>query len=188
MMILMMALDNLTVTNKEKLIKIYQRHKRDIYITAQELLKDHHEAEDIVQTVIMKLSNHLEKLDDIESKKTASYIIIVTRNCCFDVLRKKKGILIISPEVLIQTFPDLFSNYDNYFKHLSNRFEISLALDQTDPNYADIITMRYFHGFSNKEISEILSITENNVSVRLNRALTSLKKIMSKEGGANGYE
>ena len=41
-----------------------------------------------------------------------------------------------------------------------------------------LLTLRYFDDLDPKEIAEIMNITANNVSVKLNRAMQSLKKLL----------
>lgn len=64
--------------------------------------------------------------------------------------------------------------------------EISLAVRQSvatlPPRDRQIVEMRYFEGFSNQEIAEILDLSANHVGVLLYRSLQQLKQRLS---GAN---
>ena len=50
-----------------------------------------------------------------------------------------------------------------------------------DEKYATVILMRYVDDLTVKEISEILSVTQNVVSVRIHRGLKEIKKIIYEE-------
>jgi len=56
--------------------------------------------------------------------------------------------------------------------------EVARLLEQIHPPYADILTLRFYYELEICEIAKLLDITENNVSVRINRALTALKKVL----------
>ena len=86
-MILLFALDD--AVEQEKLVQIFDRYKREIFIIAYDILKDYHEAEDALQNVILKISKHLDGIQDVTSNKTRSFIFQITKNHCFDVYNKR---------------------------------------------------------------------------------------------------
>ena len=57
---------------------------------------------------------------------------------------------------------------------------VEQALLNIPLEYRLVFTMRQANGFSTSEVAELLSITENNVKVRLNRAKTKLRKEIEK--------
>lgn len=64
---------------RNKLEEIYLTYSRDMFLTAYSILKDEHEAEDIVQDAILRIINNLDKVVDIKCKKTRSYLVIIVR-------------------------------------------------------------------------------------------------------------
>jgi RNA polymerase sigma-70 factor (ECF subfamily) len=51
-------------------------------------------------------------------------------------------------------------------------------LKKINPIYIDAITLKYYYGYSNDEIAELLNISEGNIRVRLHRAKQALKEIL----------
>ena len=51
-------------------------------------------------------------------------------------------------------------------------------LDSLEPQYREIIHFRYVEGLPPKDIAEILELSTNTVSVRLTRAVETLRKLM----------
>jgi len=49
-------------------------------------------------------------------------------------------------------------------------------IDLLPGTYRQVIKLRLYHGFSNKEISRRLHVSRGNVAVRMNRAITLLKR------------
>jgi len=56
---------------------------------------------------------------------------------------------------------------------------INEHIDKLPPEYKIVIILSEMEGISNKEISEILDISLNNVKIRLHRARTKLKAILN---------
>ncbi len=167
---------------RSKLEEIYTTYHRDMYITAYSILKDHHESQDIVQEAIIRLSKNLYKISDIKCKKTRAYLVIIVRNLSYNAYNKRKGIVMLENEEINRLPDDEGILIEEYLIKMEKSSEIIKYLKQIHPPYADILTLRYYYELEIKEISILLDITENNVSVRIHRALKSLKAIMEKEG------
>ena len=161
---------------RDQLGALYIRYKRDLFLTAYDILKDFHAAEDAVQSVMIRLSFHLDKITEVESKKTRVYLVVTMRNYCFDQLRKQKkeGFQEAFDETCYQ-IDDVVSISD-YVNVLEDREEIDQLLQEIRPDYADLIMLRYYHEYSVPEIASILEITENNAGVRIHRAVNAVRK------------
>lgn len=167
---------------RSKLEEIYKKYHRDMYITAYSILKDHHESQDIVQEAIIRLSKNLYKISEIKCKKTRAYLVILVRNLSYNVYNKRKGIVLLEPKETNRLPDDDGTIIEEHLIKMEMSSEIIKHLNQIHPPYADILTLRYYYDLEIKEISILLDITENNVSVRIHRALKSLKTIIEKEG------
>jgi RNA polymerase sigma-70 factor (ECF subfamily) len=180
MLIFLMAIENEEA--RSKLEEIYRIYYRDMYITAYSILKDYHESEDIIQNAILRIYNNLHKISDVQSKKTRAYLVIIVRNLCYNVFNKRKGIVLLEHEE-IKRFPDMNeSPIEEHLIKMDMSYEIAKHLEQIHPPYADILMLRFYYQLEISEISELLDITPNNVSVRLNRAIAVLKNILEEEG------
>lgn len=163
-----------------KLDEIYSCYRRDMFITAYSILKDYQEAEDAVQNAIIKIYNYLDKISEVRCKKTRSYIVIIVRSICIDHLRAKK--VMDSLDDIKDTIQNDEMNLEDYILRIEKSGDIARQLDRLHRPYADILVLRYYHELSVDEISDLLGITENNVRVKLHRALNALRDIFEKEG------
>ena len=59
--------------------------------------------------------------------------------------------------------------------------EVFSVLSQLDEKYKSVILLHYLEGFSIKEVSSILKISESNVKMRLVRGREMMKVIITKE-------
>ncbi len=169
------------INDRNKLEKIYTMHKKEMYITAYSILKNKEEAEDAVHDAILKVYKNLIKISKINCKKTRSFLVIIVRNISINKYNKRKGIILFdegSEDNIIDNEP--FIEDQMLQNELSDT--ISNHLNEINRAYADIITLRYYYELNISEISDILGITENNVSVKLNRAKKALRKLLEKEG------
>ncbi|KAB3535525.1 sigma-70 family RNA polymerase sigma factor [Alkaliphilus pronyensis] len=83
MLIFLAVIDD--VVKRDKLEEMYVLYKKDLIYTAYKILGDYHEAEDVVQTAILKVSEHLDKLQDINCNKTRSFIVVIVRNLVINI-------------------------------------------------------------------------------------------------------
>lgn len=179
-----MSIENVKVSNK--LEEIYLEYYKDMFVTAYSILHNYHEAEDVVQDVILRIVNNLDKISDIKCKKTRSYLVIIVRNLSFNVYNKRKNITLLEHEEVnrLPNQEELLIEEHMIRLDLSN--EISSFLRKLYQPYSDILTLRYYYELDISVIAELLDITENNVSVRLSRAKLALKNIIEKGCENNG--
>lgn len=63
--------------------------------------------------------------------------------------------------------------------------ELTAALDDLKPIDREVLTLRHFEDMTNKEVAEILEITEKNASIRYVRAIQRLKSCLESRDDAN---
>lgn len=163
---------------KSKLEEVYIKYKKLMYYIAFDILKDAHESEDAVQNSIIKLVSYIDRIDDINSNKTKHLIVTIVKNISIDIYRKKKR----SFAVDIDEFNNLIESedipLDDLVIKLGEAHELSKKLAELKNEYADILTLKYYHEFNNNEIANVLNITNGNVRIKLHRARKALKKLM----------
>lgn len=180
MILFLMIIDD--EKTRDKLEEIYIHYHKELFIVAYSILKDYHEAEDIVHNAILKLSNNIDKIFEIKCKKTRAYLVIIVRNLCYNAYNRKKGISYLDfdkTNLIPQT--NKF-DFEEHIARIEKHKEIAKQLAKLHKPYADILTLRFYHQLSISEIAMTLEITENNASVRINRALHALQDILE-EGG-----
>lgn len=181
MLLFLAVIDNEDTRNK--LEQIYVHYKKPAYWTAYNILKDHHEAEDIIQEAIIKISKVIDNIEEVRCNKTKGLFVIIVRNLSINVYNKRKNkentlyedIEIVSEELSL----------DDVIVGLEESRIIAQKLNQIHPSYADILTLKYYNEYSNQEISELLNITEGNIRTRLHRAKAAIKKMLVQEAKIN---
>ena len=132
---------------------------------------------DLMQDAFAKTWRHLQKGNDIYDAR--AFLYKVTNNLIIDYYRKKKS---VSLEYLTENEERPFQPPDNAHEQMLFEAELSEALkmlNKLEEPYRQAVTLRYVDGLSPKEIAEIVGENANNVSVRINRGISKLKKYIN---------
>jgi RNA polymerase sigma-70 factor (ECF subfamily) len=165
-----------------KIEEIYTLYRKLLYLTAYNILKDHQEAEDAVHSAIIKIYNNSNKIDDVRCKKTRAFVVIIVRNIAINIYNRKK----MGSEINIElseniTKEEHLIDPEQHMLRIDNAEWVARKLAQINPEYADIIVMRYTYQFSISEIACLINTSENNIRVKLYRARKALREVMKDE-------
>lgn len=161
----------------EGLTYLYKEHRKTLFNYSLGILGSPSDAEDCVadtfEAVHRLLLKSPSKIDSWESKRTRNLLITIARNRARSMLRRKNNIDFVA---LSESFSD---DYNAVLSSLSIQQAKGLlgdAIQELDEKYKTPLVLRYYHDLSVSEIAQVLDISENNVSARLHRARTALKK------------
>ena len=149
---------------------IFEKFKDDILRLAYSYTKNITDAEDITQSVFVKLYKNKNILmrQDIEIKK---WLVCVTINECKSLINSfwRKKIFLLKQE-----------DEDNIISKQKEDDTLSeiLLLPQ---KYRLVIYLYYYENYRIKEISKILKLTETNVQTILSRARSMLREQLKGE-------
>jgi len=164
---------------RNKLEEIYLLYNKDLWFVANSILNDEHEAEDVVQTAFIRISEYLDENFDVRCNKTRGLIVIIVRRIAINIYNQRKRRSAADIKGLIGSMEDPdHINPEHEVIRLEQSTLIARRMEQLKPEYADILTLKYLYGYSNVEIADICGISEGNVRVTLFRARESLNKIL----------
>lgn len=118
-------------------------------------------AEDIVHQYFLRLINHLDKINEVDCHKTRGFIVTIVENIAIDFYRKRKRENNISFDEIELT---IYHKESEYQMGLNN---IEMAISKLPISYLTVFKLEYTHGYNNKEIADILKISEDNVRQRI---------------------
>lgn len=130
-------------------------------------------AKDLTQETFARTWQYISHGKEVASLK--SFLYKVANNLVIDEYRKRKE---FSLDALQSKGFDV-ENKDaqNIMRDVENN-HILRAVRYLSKDHRDIIVMRYVNDLSIKEIAEIIGQSENVVSVRLNRGLKEVRKLL----------
>ena len=78
-----------TEEEQDKFEALFHRYKGMMFSTVNDIIKDKHLSEDIVQEALIKIANNIDKVDDdISSNLAKSFILTITKHTALDYYRK----------------------------------------------------------------------------------------------------
>ncbi len=167
--------------DKSKFEQLYITYKQTMFYVANRILKDEYLSEDVVHQAFLRIIDNLSKIDKIDCHKTKGFIVVIVENIAIDFYRKRKRENSISFDEVGIYIEDVRNNS----KFILN--EIEEAILKLPINYSTVLRLKYSQGYTNKEISEILRLSEENVRQRLVRGRNKLEEILS-EGSEKAHE
>ena len=145
-------------------LDLFHRYRDDVYRLAVSYTRSPQEAEDVCQTVFLKL---LEQ-DSITPGKEKVWLMRVTANQCRSLLRSHWWKLTVPLE---DTVPAPKEEWET----------VSQAVMALKPKYRVVIYLHYYEQYSTLEIAGILKITPTAVTTRLNRARQQLRHLLKED-------
>lgn len=155
---------------------IFQRHHGRVFAAAYRVTGSAQDAEDALQTVFLRILKRSEELD--LSPSPGAYLRRAAVNAALDVVRarSRRGPVAIEDAGPLEdtTEPDPERRQSD--RELTSALRSALA--QLTPHAAEIFTLRFLEGVSNKDIAEHLDMTQSAVGVALHRARNQVKEHM----------
>ena len=160
--------------NEQAITKLYEATYKNAYFTSYQILKDKHEAEDVLQECYIKAFQKLDMLKKAES--FPSWINRIVSNRSIDVYRKKKPLnfsQLTSKEEEDGKEIDFEDDKESYRPEIvADKKETARLLGEIIETLSDeqriVVTMFYFQGMTVKEIAKDLETSENTIKSRLN--------------------
>jgi len=153
----------------QNFLSVIENHKGIIYKVAGLYTKDSEDRKDLAQEIIFQLWRSFEQYD--EQYKRSTWIYRIALNVSISFYRKKKRRETISHPLSGEVF--------SVHEEESSQHEDVKLLQQFIKELKELdraIIILTLDGNSQKETAEILGLTETNVSTRVGRIKTTLKK------------
>ncbi|MBE6935990.1 MAG: sigma-70 family RNA polymerase sigma factor [Ruminococcaceae bacterium] len=152
-----------TPEEQSKFAALYERYHLLMLRAARRLLPSEADAEDAVHQAFLSVLSNLEKISEIDCPKTRAYLVIIVERKAIDLLRQQKRVTELDDSV-----PGL---------HVPPPGDGGLAdaMASLSAPYREVLLLRYYHGYSVREIAALLHDRESAVQKRLQRAKNALR-------------
>lgn len=168
---------------ENKLDNLYKQYFQPLYRFAVGLTGDIDEASDIVQNIFARIASRKD-LEDLEINK--SYLFLAVRNGAKDFWKRKKAIpfslMNANDSENEESFFDIAEDARS-FEETHNDYDLSdvlKAFDYLTEQQREILSLKYFSGFSNHEVALEIGKSENAVRQMEFRALHTLRRKIPK--------
>lgn len=150
--------------------ELYRMHAKTIYAYALSILKNHHDAEEVMQDTFLKIRSaaHLYR----PLGKPMAWVLQIARNFCLMKFRKGK-------KMYGGEFEDIENNsLLSYEMDATDRIVLRSALEQLSEEERKIILLHAVTGWKHREIAENLGEPLSTVLNRYNRGLKKLRSYL----------
>jgi RNA polymerase sigma-70 factor (ECF subfamily) len=156
--------------------ELYDRYAGLIYGAGVRYLGDRALAEDLVQDVFTAVWRNASAFDPRRAS-FATWVYRITRNRATDLIRRRRArVRTVGWDVPLEV------GEEDSTVELSLSFDVASALSRLSPVHREVLTLAYFHGLSQSEISRRTNTPLGTVKSRTTAALRALRESMSEDG------
>lgn len=149
--------------------KLYNDYNKLVYGIAFSLLKNKHDAEDVVQMVFTKL--YAIDRNKLPTKSEASWLYSVTKNETLGYMKSKRN------NVELESIYEIENDSDEIGK-IIDKDSFNRIISNLNENEKEIISLKIVSNLSFEEISKMLNIPEGTVKWRYYKSVYTLKILL----------
>lgn len=158
--------------------KMMNRHRDRVFTFALYYLGQREEAEDVAQEVFIRLWKYG---DRVEAGKLEQWLTTVTRNACYDALRRRKvyhaHITTADPaDDAFAAIADGAASPQQQSESSDFQEKLEQALAQIDEPYRSILILREIQDYKYEQISDALKLPLNTIKAYLHRGRKMLRE------------
>lgn len=157
-----------------ELERLFREHNDLVFRTACRVTGSPADAEDVLQTVFLRLARRAEV--DL-APSPASYLHRAAINASLDLVRSRSTAKAVALDDVENELPEL-SSLNPAAKHEDKELQklIQAAVARLGASAAEMFVLRYFEGYGNSEIAEMMNTSQMVVAVTLHRSRARLRK------------
>ncbi len=161
----------------EALSELYLRYHAPLLQHGLKLTLDYVRVEECIQELFLYLHERHDHLGDV--KHVAAYLMKSFRRRVLAEVRvaaKRRLVSLdsLSPERMVFATEEL--EYTGEEEDATARAAMVQALNQLPPRQQEAIYLRYYHGFSTREIAEIMGVVDQTILNTIYQALQRMRK------------
>lgn len=163
--------------DRNKFEIVYEQYKNLMYYVAYRILREERDAEDAVHNAFGRIAEHIEKISEPVCPKTRAFVVLIVERTAineYNRQRRRRG-LPLEEEALGAAgawAPEGPEEGDAVARAIA-------ALPARD---RELILLKHWQGFSDREIARLLGMKPGAVSRALQRAKEKLRERLREEG------
>ena len=159
---------------KQEFEELFREHSQMLYRTAYSMLDNRADAEDVLQTIFLRLLRR-------ESPQTLTsnprgYLYRAAVNLSLNIIRGRKRHDLVGEVRDLEAVlngPDVASQ--NAHRRLVD------VISGLDPETAEILILRYVHGYTDAEIARLLGLSRGTIAMKVFRSRAHIKKLIQED-------
>jgi RNA polymerase sigma-70 factor, ECF subfamily len=160
----------------EELAVLFRDHHKAIFRIAYRITGSQSDAEDVLQTIFLRLTPNRTRRD--LSPNPEGYLHRAAVNASLDLIRRRTRANFVALDVIDfdQSAKLSTQSPEEDFADVELRELIRHAVAKLEGHAATAFALRYFEGYDNRRIAQVLGTSQMVVAVTLHRARTRLRK------------
>jgi RNA polymerase sigma-70 factor (ECF subfamily) len=150
--------------------ELYRSSRDDVFAYTAGLLRDRAAAEEVTAAAFERAFRRRRSYDARRGTPRA-WLFGIARNAALDELRRRSRLAEMPAEPSSPSI-DLDELADRGLK----RGIVRAAFERLSPRDRELVSLKFFAGLSNREISRVLGTSESNAGTKLHRAITKLRE------------
>lgn len=163
--------------NKQDCEFIYTQYRDKVFGFVRSKIFNQTEAEDIVQTVFLKVYSNLDQYDETKAS-LSTWIYTITRNTVYDYLKEMRDHPVLE---LIDNTVDSAEEPDDSLLNKEELEELACALEKLPQNQRDIIILLYYKNLDRRKVAEMFGITYGQLRYLHDKAMKRLGELLHKK-------
>jgi len=151
---------------------LYKKYHKNLFSICKKYFNNEHDSMDCLQDGFIHIFRKLKTVDINNVLILGSWLRVVMRNYCLDVVRKKKRELYFDN---IEYFTSEITSEDEFEPLVSHNTLLEL-IENLSPQFKNVFIMYALDDMQHKDIAEKLGISVNTSKTNYHRAKKSLKK------------
>ena len=158
--------------DRSKFEIIYRKYGALMFYVANKILNHKEDAEDAVHQAFVKIAENIEKISEPVCPKTQSYIVTIVESKAIDLYRanQRRKSVPYSEDTVGLSVP------------APEGSDLTACILKLPPRYREVILLKYYQGFSCREIASHLGISLANATKLDQRAKQKLLQLCKEEG------
>ena len=157
---------------EQQFIDAYDEHSDAIFRFCYTKTSHRNLALDLMQETFTKTWHYVVRGNEVENLKALLYT--TARNLIIDYYRKKSE---VSLDVILEGGAQIPDGNPSIELKSEARIAIDL-IHKLEDHHRDVLILRFVEGLRPKDIAQILGESENVISVRINRAIKKIRKMV----------
>ena len=158
-----------SVSSWEQFEALYRATRDDVYAYVATLLRDRAAAEDVTSATFERAYRKRRSFDRRRGAERA-WLFGIARNAALDELRRRRRIASLVAE------PEAEDRTGDGVEVALRRTAVLAALGNLSARDRELVALKFHAGLSNRELAQVLDISESAVGTRLYRVIEKLRK------------
>ena len=159
--------------------ELYNRYAGSMFGIAMRYCRNKSEAEDALQESFIRIFKYIKSFEGRNEGSLSAWVktIVINTTLSYNRNNKKHHYTEDVDEVQVGVMPvfDLFSGND---QNEDRKIKVMKAMQKLPDGYRTVFNLYCIEGYSHKEISEILDVSENTSKSQLSKARKYLRRLL----------